>query len=104
MSSEAGRAFIALRDRVLAGDASDRRDPCDLEWPACTHFNWARDYFDQIALGNTRTALRVVGKIRRVELRRKEMMRDLTVRAEHEFWEEDFPEGRGSEPEAARSA
>ena len=34
----------------------------------------------------------ISGKIRRVELRKAEESRDLAVRREMEFWEEDFPE------------
>ncbi|MBC9071413.1 AMP-binding protein [Thauera sp. CAU 1555] len=37
----------------------------------------------------------ISGKIRRVELRKAEEGRDATVRAEHEFFEEDFPDLKG---------
>ena len=36
--------------------------PCRglLHWPPIRHFNWATDYFDRIAVGNDRPALRLV--------------------------------------------
>jgi acetyl-CoA synthetase len=41
----------------------------------------------------------ISGKIRRVELRQGESARpDLSLRRNNEFWEEDFPDLRGSEP------
>ena len=56
----ATKRFIEARDRLLRL----RRDwaaACrDFEWPAFEEFNWASDYFDAIAGGNDRPALRVV--------------------------------------------
>ncbi|GAA3857092.1 isobutyrate:CoA ligase IbuL [Saccharothrix violaceirubra] len=53
-------AFRAARDLLLAHgsdlDAARRR----FRWPEPATFNWASDWFDVIAAGNTRTALRVV--------------------------------------------
>jgi acetyl-CoA synthetase len=54
------RRFLAARDLLL-----DHRDDfaaatARFSWPRFESFNWARDYFDAIAAGNDRTALRVV--------------------------------------------
>jgi acetyl-CoA synthetase len=69
-SVDGGNAFIELRDQLLAdalprdGHLGDRRPPGEnahsLHWPAVPHFNWAIDYFDRIAAGNDRPALKVV--------------------------------------------
>ena len=45
----------------------------EFRWPRLPRFNWAIDWFDEYARGNTRTALRIGhdggDKIRRVQLR-----------------------------------
>ncbi len=54
------RRFIELRDQLLRlreDWAGARRE---FRWPVFEEFNWARDYFDVIAAGNDRIALRVV--------------------------------------------
>ena len=53
-------AFIELRDRLLGCGDNYARALDAFRWPAISHFNWARDYFDRIAFGNERPALRVV--------------------------------------------
>ncbi len=53
-------AFISLRDQTLACTGEPGRAPGALTWPPVAQFNWARDYFDRIAAGNDRPALRVV--------------------------------------------
>jgi acetyl-CoA synthetase len=53
-------AFLSLRERVLAAGASAGAAPPPIEWTPGTPFNWARDYFDRIAAGNSQAALRVV--------------------------------------------
>lgn len=52
--------FIAARDWLLerSDDAQQARD--GFQWPRLTHFNWAIDYFDVIAKGNTDPALVIV--------------------------------------------
>lgn len=55
-----GDAFIDLRDRLLRPGLSHREAVSTFEWPKIRHFNWAIDYFDRIAKGNDREALRVV--------------------------------------------
>ena len=55
-----GGAFIAARDQLIGCGTDYARARAEFRWPAFTHFNWARDYFDRIAPGNERAALRVV--------------------------------------------
>lgn len=54
-------AFLKARDFLLA----HREDPVtacrDFRWPDLPGFNWALDYFDALAAGEERTALRIVG-------------------------------------------
>ena len=57
---DCGNAFIELRDRLLREGISRQQALESFHWPAFAHFNWARDYFDRIAAGNDRPALRVV--------------------------------------------
>jgi acetyl-CoA synthetase len=57
---DGGNAFIELRDRLLREDLSHEQALRRFQWPAIRHFNWAHDYFDRIAAGNERPALRVV--------------------------------------------
>jgi acetyl-CoA synthetase len=57
---DGGNAFIELRDRLLREGISHAQAHQCFHWPAIAHFNWARDYFDRIAVGNDRPALRVV--------------------------------------------
>ncbi|MEV4740489.1 AMP-binding protein [Streptomyces sp. NPDC049555] len=59
--SDATRAFRHARDVLL-----DHRDDLDtarrlFRWPRPERFNWALDWFDVIARGNARPALRVLG-------------------------------------------
>ncbi len=55
-----GNAFIELRDRILLDGIPQTQASQAFRWPAIEHFNWALDYFDRIAAGNDRPALRVV--------------------------------------------
>ena len=55
---DGGAAFVRLRNRFLEPDPT--RAPTMLSWPDATPFNWARDYFDPIALRNDRPALRLI--------------------------------------------
>ncbi len=57
---DSGTAFIELRNRILRDGISHEQVLESFHWPAVAHFNWARDYFDRIAVGNERPALRVV--------------------------------------------
>jgi acetyl-CoA synthetase len=64
--------FIQARDHLLranavatpAGLAADLTAPAgalgEFRWPRFTEFNWARDYFDVIADGNSAPALRLI--------------------------------------------
>src|ERR1700746_1627718 len=55
-----GHRFIELRDQLLDLREDWQRAQREFRWPQLTHFNWAHDYFDAIALGNTDPALRVI--------------------------------------------
>ncbi|HXQ64311.1 MAG TPA: AMP-binding protein [Steroidobacteraceae bacterium] len=55
-----GTAFLELRDRLLRSGSDHARALDGFRWPVVPNFNWACDYFDRIALGNERPALRVV--------------------------------------------
>jgi acetyl-CoA synthetase len=57
---DGGKAFIELRDRLLREGLSHAQALQAFQWPAVGEFNWATDYFDRIAAGNERPALRVV--------------------------------------------
>ncbi|HTC14314.1 MAG TPA: AMP-binding protein [Steroidobacteraceae bacterium] len=52
--------FMACRDQLLRLRA-DWAGACrEFHWPRFSHFNWVGDYFDVMAAGNQRPALRVV--------------------------------------------
>jgi acetyl-CoA synthetase len=54
-------SFRQARDFLLA-HRTDYEGACrGFQWPRPERFNWAIDWFDSLALGNTRTALRIVG-------------------------------------------
>ncbi len=53
-------AFLSLRERMLAAGTHPSANPPRVEWPAGLPLNWARDYFDRIAVGNGQPALRVI--------------------------------------------
>jgi acetyl-CoA synthetase len=52
--------FIARRDQLLRLRSDVARACAEFRWPEFTEFNWVGDYFEIIAKGNARTALRVV--------------------------------------------
>src|ERR1700691_653918 len=60
VSVDGGNAFIELRDRLLREGMTHQQALDSFHWPAVPHFNWALDYFDRIASGNDRPALRGV--------------------------------------------
>ncbi|HET8668756.1 MAG TPA: AMP-binding protein [Terriglobales bacterium] len=58
--SRSASAFLAARDFLL-----QNRDNCaaayrDFRWPELDEFNWALDYFDPYARGNSKTALWII--------------------------------------------
>jgi acetyl-CoA synthetase len=58
---DADEVFRAARDRLIALRADHRRATEEFVWPDVgPSFNWATDWFDRIALGNERIALRIV--------------------------------------------
>jgi acetyl-CoA synthetase len=52
--------FLAARDFLLRHRDDYDTAYRDFRWPELTTFNWALDYFDVMADGNTRTALHVI--------------------------------------------
>ncbi|MDR6200151.1 acetyl-CoA synthetase [Microbacterium sp. SORGH_AS428] len=61
LHSAAGRAFREARDFLLAHSHDMEAARAGFVWPDVgDHFNWAVDWFDEIALGNDRLALRVL--------------------------------------------
>jgi acetyl-CoA synthetase len=55
-------AFRLARN-VLIEHRTDYEGPChDFQWPRPERFHWAVDWFDVIARGNTRTALRITSE------------------------------------------
>jgi acetyl-CoA synthetase len=53
-------AFLAARDFLLAHRTAYDVAYAQFEWPRLERFNWALDYFDAMASGNDRPALRIV--------------------------------------------
>lgn len=57
---DATRQFIEARDQLLRLREDFSRAQREFRWPRFETFNWARDYFDVIAVGNDHPALRVI--------------------------------------------
>src|SRR5688572_21717480 len=53
-------AFLAARNFLLAHRTEYDVAYKGFEWPRLERFNWALDYFDAMAIGNERPALRIV--------------------------------------------
>lgn len=56
----ASESFRSARDFLLAHREDYATAYEGFSWPRPEHFNWALDWFDAIAAGNDRTALRIV--------------------------------------------
>ena len=54
-------AFRAARDVLLEHRTDLAAARASFTWPRLDRFNWALDYFDPMAAGNERTALRILG-------------------------------------------
>jgi acetyl-CoA synthetase len=54
--------FLQARDFLLAHRTDYETAYRGFRWPRPEYFNWATDWFDVIARGNTRTALKIVGE------------------------------------------
>ena len=54
------RAFLEARDFLLAHRTAYEDAYAAFRWPRMERFNWALDYFDPMARGNDRPALRIV--------------------------------------------
>ncbi|MEY9843033.1 acetyl-CoA synthetase [Streptacidiphilus sp. BW17] len=57
---DATREFMAARDLLLELREDHDAAVARFDWPRPSRFNWALDWFDQVAVGNTRTAVRLV--------------------------------------------
>jgi acetyl-CoA synthetase len=57
---DATRQFIEARDQLLRLREDLSTAQREFRWPMFENFNWVRDYFDVIASGNDRPALRVI--------------------------------------------
>ena len=55
MPSDATQAFRAARDFLLAHRDDYATAYAGFQWPKLDRFNWALDWFDQIAAGDRRT-------------------------------------------------
>ena len=53
-------AFLSARDFLLRHREDYTTAYRDFRWPKLVHFNWALDYFDPMARGNTQPALWLV--------------------------------------------
>jgi acetyl-CoA synthetase len=74
-------AFRAARDFLLA-HREDYAGACaGFRWPQLSVFNWALDHFDDLARGNTRTALWIVDESGAEEQRSFEQLRAASNRA-----------------------
>ena len=62
MSTSPTQAFQAARDFLLAQRGRHDAACAGFQWPQLQHFNWALDWFDVQARGNTATALWVVNE------------------------------------------
>jgi acetyl-CoA synthetase len=58
----ATEAFRAARDALLEHRDDYERAYATFRWPELDEFNWALDWFEVVAAGNDRPALRVVGE------------------------------------------
>lgn len=57
----ATESFREARDFLIKNRTDYERVRREFRWPRLQHFNWATDWFDEIARGNHRDALQVVG-------------------------------------------
>src|ERR1022692_3441722 len=53
-------SFLFARDFLLRHREDYATAVRDFAWPKLTHFNWALDYFDNMAMNNAATALWIV--------------------------------------------
>src|SRR5512134_2617057 len=69
------RSFLEARDLLLARRTDYEAARREFRWPALDRFNWALDYFDELAKGNERPALWVVDDAGEVKISFAEMSR-----------------------------
>jgi acetyl-CoA synthetase len=68
-------SFLEARDFLLAHRTDYEKAKAGFRWPRLDGFNWALDYFDEMAKGNDRPALWVVDDAGEVKLSFAEMSR-----------------------------
>jgi acetyl-CoA synthetase len=61
-SNQSLASFLQTRDFVLRHRTDYEAAVRDFRWPVLEHFNWALDFFDTFASGNTHSALHIVGE------------------------------------------
>ncbi len=61
-SSAENKKFIAARNFLLENRTDYRKAYQEFKWPRMSSFNWALDYFDDMARSNHRTALWIVSE------------------------------------------
>mgnify|MGYP003579941509 CR=1 FL=1 len=60
MANPRAADFIAARDFLLKHRTDYAAARAGFRWPVVREFNWALDYFDDLAAANDRPALRIV--------------------------------------------
>src|ERR671936_519950 len=75
MERSSTERFRAARDFLLAHRADYETARREFRWPKLDRFNWALDYFDEMARGNDRVALWVVDDAGEVKLSFAELSR-----------------------------
>src|SRR5262245_17680307 len=72
--------FVAARDFLLAHRTDYETAVGGFRWPSMHTFNWALDYFDTFAAGNTRPALIVAAEDGAPEIRTFQEIADASAR------------------------
>jgi acetyl-CoA synthetase len=75
--------FRQARDTLIEHRTDYERALAAFSWPRLQQFNWALDWFDVIARGNRRTALRIVGDSGEVSLSFEELRQRSNRLANH---------------------
>ena len=75
--------FRQARDTLIQHRTDYERAVTTFSWPRLQQFNWALDWFDVIAQGNQRTALRIVGDSGDVSLSFEELRQRSNRLANH---------------------
>jgi acetyl-CoA synthetase len=60
IATSRAQPFLDARDFLLSHREDYDTAYATFQWPTLDRFNWALDYFDAMAVGNSRTALRII--------------------------------------------